>query len=213
MIFDEFIEILGALPFFDLATVVQLVGGKRNTVRTQLHRWIKSGKLVSLRRGMYAFGERYRRATVVPAEVANRLYVPSYLSCHWALGYYGLIPEGVAVHTSVTTRVPRQFTNEFGMFRYSNIKRPCLFGYARVTLQQRPVLLASPEKALLDLWHLASGEWDTERMAGMRFQNFDLVQQDCLDAYAARFRSPRLLRAVRAWRILSKSEMDGTVEL
>ena len=55
-------------------------------------------------RGMYTFADRYRRVPVSPAALANALYSPSYVSGLWALGFYGLIPEGVSSYTSVTTR-------------------------------------------------------------------------------------------------------------
>jgi predicted transcriptional regulator of viral defense system len=57
-----------------------------------------------------------------PAVLASQIYRPSYLSFHWALGYYGLIPERAVVYTSATTRVPRRFENALGRFRYIHVK-------------------------------------------------------------------------------------------
>ena len=65
---------------------------------------------------------------VAPATLANALCFPSYLSGLWALSFYGLIPEAVPVHTSVTTRGPADFENAYGMFRYTSIKRSFFFG-------------------------------------------------------------------------------------
>lgn len=212
MKFDDFVSMLPDLPFFDLAMIVQLSGEPREKVRTQLYRWRKDGKILSLRRGMYALADRYRRRRVHPAELANQLYRPSYLSGLWALGFYGLIPEMVVTHTSITTRVPRRFCNVFGTFRYFNIKRSGFFGYGTVEMQERKVLLADPEKALLDLWHLERGEWTPERMAAMRFQNTDLVNNDRLAQYVTRFKSPRLFRAVEVWNQWLMTP-EGTVTL
>ena len=75
------------------------------------------------------------------------------------------------------------------------------------------VFVATPEKALLDLWHLQSGVWDTDRMAEMRFQNFDVVSTGRLRDYAERFGAPRLKRAVSAWEQVSASTEEGTVLL
>ena len=121
MKFEKLISIIGQLPFFDLAMVVQLSGEERTKIRTQLHRWIRAHKILPLRRGMYALAEPYRRQEVFPPALANELYKPSYLSGIWACGYYGLIPEKVVTYSSVTTRVPRSFTNAFGTFQYSNV--------------------------------------------------------------------------------------------
>lgn len=199
MKFNDLIQLLPDVPFFDLAMVVQLSGEQRENIRIQLHRWCKNGKILPLRRGMYALADGYRRTPVQAAELANHLYRPSYLSGLWALGFYGLIPEMVVTHTSITTRVPRHFQNAFGAFRYFNIKHACFFGYRAVEISGRRVLLAEPEKALLDLWHLNRGEWNPARMAEMRFQNTDLIDNRRLSEHATRFESPRLLRAVEIW--------------
>jgi predicted transcriptional regulator of viral defense system len=212
MTFDAFCLLWGDQPYFDIAMAAQLSGESRQTLRTQLHRWTKAGKLLSLRRGMYAFSDPPRRRTISPASLSNSLYKPSYLSSYWALGYYGLIPERVAVFTSVTTRVPREFTNDFGVFRYSNTKQSLFFGYRSVSMDHHKVLLAEPEKALLDLWHLERGAWDRARMAGMRFQQMELTNQERLVDYARRFRSPRIERAVEHWRSLAETH-DEAVDL
>ena len=112
MKYDTFITLMGGQPFFDLAMIVQLSGESRATIQRQLYRWIEAGKLTHLRRGMYALPARYSRIPVNPAELANHLYRPSYLSREWALSYYGLIPEMTVTYTSVTTRMPTQFENE-----------------------------------------------------------------------------------------------------
>lgn len=213
MKYDTLVGLLGRAGWFDLATVVQLSGERRGNLRVQLYRWSKTGKLLALRRGMYAFPERYRGGPINLAEMANRLYAPSYLSTHWALGYFGLIPERVVTFTSVTTRVPRTFENAFGRFRYRNVKASAFFGYRPVAIEGRRVLLAEPEKALLDLWHLEEGRWDADRMAEMRFQGFEMVDAAKLGEYAARFGSPRLTAAVGEWAGLAASAAEGMVEL
>ena len=209
MKYVDFCSLLGDQPYFDIAMAAQLSGESRQTLRTQLHRWSKAGKLLPLRRGMYAFSDPPRRRTINPASLSNYLYKPSYLSTYWALGYYGLIPERVAVFTSVTTRVPREFTNDFGVFRYSNIKQDLFFGYRSVSMDQHKVLLAEPEKALLDMWHLQRGAWDHARMSGMRFQAMELTNERRLVDYARRFRSPRIERAVEHWKALAASRDDS----
>ena len=81
------------MPFFDLATAVQLTQESHPAVVNQLYRWSRAGKLVPLRRGMYAFADRYRRTAVSPAALANALYSPSYISGLWALAFVGLIRD------------------------------------------------------------------------------------------------------------------------
>lgn len=213
MNFDRAVALLGRLPFFDLPAVLQITGEKRADLQTQLYRWARAGKLILLRRGMYTLAERYRQASVNPAELANHLYRPSYLSGLWALGYYGLIPEQVVQYTSVTPRVPRLFENDFGEYEYRHLKAPAFFGYCRVRIQTAEVLMAEPEKALLDFWHLTTGAWTEDRMVEMRFQNQGQIRATRLRACAARFDSPRLFRAVAAWQEAGKTQNEGTVQL
>jgi len=213
MKFDDIVSAVGNMPFFDLATVAQLSGERRPSLCMQLSRLVRQGKIKSLRRGMYALGEPYRKVNPNPAMLANRIYAPSYLSFHWALGYYGMIPEMVFMFTSATTRVPRLFKNEFGSFQYRHIKLDFFAGYQTVVIDRQKVLVAVPEKSLLDLWHIEDGEWTTERMASMRFQNFELVSLKKLNRYAEMFKSPRLIRAVRNWRTYMEAEMKGVKEL
>jgi len=213
MQFNELLELLGEKGCFDLASAAQLSGLPVKKWVVQAHRWRKAGKLISLRRGMYAFSEKYRRVKINPSQLANQIYTPSYLSTHWALGFYGLIPEKVVTYTSITSRVPKTFSNEFGTFSYRHIKPGAFFGYHRMSMDGTTVLLAEPEKALLDLWHLERGVWDPVRMAEMRFQNMELIQPKKLVQYTARFASPRLRKAVRVWMDLKQEQPQGTVEL
>ena len=210
---DTAVDLLGGMPFFDLATAVQLTQESHPTVVNQFHRWSRAGKLVPLRRGMYAFADRYRRTSVSPAALANALYPPSYISGLWALGFFGLIPEAVYAYTSVTTRTPRRFDNPFGTFRYTAIKRSFFFGYRTVSVAGTDVLLATPEKALLDLFHLSTGEWDRPRMIEMRFQQTAVIDRPSLDACARRMGKPRILRAVRVWRECCDGREEDGVDL
>jgi hypothetical protein len=161
----------------------------------------------------YAFAEAYRRGEVHPGALANGLYTPSYLSLHWAMGYYGLIPEKVVVYTSVTSRQPRRFDNAFGHFQYRHLKADAFSGYVALQMSGHKVLVARPEKALLDFWHLESGPWDSSRMREMRFQNFDIVDPNDLRQGAEKFASKRLNKAVQIWLELAEQEQQHTVEL
>jgi hypothetical protein len=210
---DELLRLVPDAPWFDLPMLLQVSGEKREGLRVQLSRWMRDGKVIGLRRGVYTLGDRYRRTTVVPAALANDLYRPSYLSGLWALGYYDMIPERVVWFTSVTPRVPRRFENPFGVFAYHSIKREAFFGYVTVTIGGRPVLVAEPEKALLDHWHLSPGEWTPARLGEMRYQDETLVRPEVLRGHAERFRSPRLVRAAERWLAAAAKAGEGTIQL
>ncbi len=213
MNFDDVVQLVGPMPCFDLPLLVQSFDDRRESIRVQLSRWMKQGKVIGLRRGMYTLSDTYRRAALTPAMLASRLYRPSYLSGLWALGHYDLIPERVVRLTSVTPRVPRRFENPFGVFEYRNVKQAFFLGFESAGTAGHDFLVARPEKALLDHWHLTEGEWTTERLAEMRYQHVGRVTESRLCEYASRFRSPRLDRAVQRWLRLAADLEEGTVTL
>lgn len=118
----------------------------------QLHLWVKKGYLLKLRNGFYAFVKD--REKIKSEEIATLLYQPSYLSLESALAWYGLIPEMVYAHISVTARINRTFTNVFGTFIYRHLKAELFWGYTEIKTDHGHYLLAEPEKALLDYIYL-----------------------------------------------------------
>lgn len=209
MKFDHFIKEVGGLPFFDLALILQTSGEPRRRLLVQLHRWTRAGKVIALRRGLYTLADAYRRASLSPLTLAHELYRPSYLSGVWALGFYGLIPEKVAVFTSVTPRVTRSFRNPLGDFSYSSLKQTFFWGFGSREVQGEAVWMGEPEKALLDFWHLNRGEWTANRLEEMRFQGFEGVDMNRLSEYAQRWGASRLIRAVSRYRALGEMQNEG----
>lgn len=118
----------------------------------QLHLWVKKGYLLKLRNGVYAFVKDRER--IKDEEIAALLYQPSYLSLESALAWYGFIPEMVYAHVSVTARINRTFTNDFGTFIYRHLKAELFWGYIEIKTDYGHYLLAEPEKALLDYLYL-----------------------------------------------------------
>ena len=213
MKYGSLVELVGSMECFDLPLLVQAFAEPREVIRVQLSRWMSDGKVIGLRRGVYTLADTYRRVSVAPARLANQLYRPSYLSGLWALGYYDMIPERVVWLTSATPRVPRRFENSFGIFDYRSIKQKAFFGYITASHGDQSIVIAEPEKALLDHWHLTSGEWTQERLEEMRYQHFQQANKEKLRAYADRFQSPRLYRAVERWLTVMAEEEKGTVIL
>jgi len=88
----------------------------------------KKGYIKKIIKGYYIFSDSELNDNVL-FEIANRIYVPSYISYEMALSYYNLIPESVYDITSVSTRRTYNFNTLIASFSYRTIK-PCLFfGY------------------------------------------------------------------------------------
>lgn len=194
MKFGQLVELVADLPYFDLPLLIQMIQAERESVRVQLSRWMKQGKVIGLRRGLYTLASPYRRATLRPEMLANDLHRPSYLSGLWAMGYYDLIPEKVVWYTSVTARSPCRYENALGLFVYHHVSRERFFGYRKT--DDAGFFIAEPEKAILDHWHLTEGVWTIHRLAEMRYQNLDQLDVKRLRDYARRMSSPRLSRTI-----------------
>jgi hypothetical protein len=143
-------------------------------LRRQLSRWVTSGHLVQLRRGLYALAPPYRKTEPHPFLVANRLVRGSYVSLQSALAHHGLIPEHVPVITSVTSGRPQRRENPFGSFEYHHCPPNRLTGYRVEKLGGgQEALVATPAKALADLIHLVPGADSRAYLSELRLTNLE----------------------------------------
>lgn len=118
-----------------------------------LSRLLKSGAINKVSRGLYVFGEDWRRRPLSKFLIANKLATPSYISFESALSHYGLIPESVYVTTSATfQRNNKSFKTPYGDFTYQHIQSS-LFALEIESLKtdSGTILMATPMKALFDL--------------------------------------------------------------
>ena len=115
--------------------------------------WLeKQGVIIRLKRGLYVINPEYSGKTLSSELIANHLYAPSYISMSTALRYYGLIPEAVYVHQSMTVKHSRNFQTPVGSYDYKYISREAFsIGVRSMHKGDYAFLIASPEKALCDL--------------------------------------------------------------
>jgi predicted transcriptional regulator of viral defense system len=195
MKFSELLTIVGEEPLF--GTGILLTGDvDPNDVRRQLSRWVKAGKILQLRRGLYALAPPYNKKEPHPFLVANHMARGSYVSCQSALAYYELIPEYVPVTISVTGERPARRKTQWGEFEFHHVKPELLFGYRRTEVSPRQeAFVASPEKALLDLIYLQPGGDLPAYLKELRLQNLERINLGELERQAATGDQPKLLRA------------------
>jgi predicted transcriptional regulator of viral defense system len=177
-----------------------LLAGNESTaqVRLQLGRWVKSGRVLRLRRGIYALAPAWRRIEPHPFTVANALQRGSYVSLQSALEFHGIIPEHVPTVTSVGPGRPEIIRNPLGTFRFSHLAKNLLFGYIRIEVAPRQfAFVASPEKALLDLIYRTPGADSPEYIGELRLQNLEAMDIPKLIAMAERSGRPKLIRTAR----------------
>lgn len=198
MEFGTLLSIVGESPVFK--TGLLLAGAESpDYIRRQLSGWVSAGKIWQLRRGLYMLAPPYQKVAPHPFLVANRMALGSYVSLQAALAYYGMIPEYVPVTTSVTTQRPGEWETPIGHFAYRHIRPRLFFGYHIIKVDDRQeALVASPEKALLDLIYLQPGGDTPSYLESLRLQNLAQVQINELKRIAHIVDKPKLDRAVAA---------------
>lgn len=112
---------------------------------------MRRGVIVRVKKGLYVFGDAYRRRPVSRELLANLIHGPSYVSLDYALSYHGLIPERVTTVTSVTPKRPKRFETPLGCFLYRQVPASAFsIGMQRVEMDDVAFLIASPERSLAD---------------------------------------------------------------
>lgn len=139
--------------------VVMDVLATYNRPNDKISEMIKSGELISLRRGLYVPGPELDLPIPDSFVIANHLRGPSYISLETALSYWGLIPERVYEISSVSTKTSKTYETSLGRFSFQFSPTPFYsFGIKSVRLTEfQTALVASPEKALCDKIVLTSG--------------------------------------------------------
>ena len=112
----------------------------------------RSGAIIRLKKGLYVANMEGSGSPLCRELIANHLYGPSYVSSHYALSQYGLIPERVYMLTSVTTRHTRSFHNSLAHFSYRGVSKEYFpIGITQKEEEGVTYLIATPEKALCDM--------------------------------------------------------------
>ena len=172
-----------------------------------LVRWQRKGYILRLRNRWYAFNdaESYENIEWL---AANLIYAPSYISLHTALSWYNLIPEMVVTTTSVSSRKTNKFSTPLGNFDYHRIK-PELFGfgyafedmdaYRSEGTNSRKIMVATPQKAILDFFYINSFYSLEKDMEDLRLNDTELAKivNKEFYQYLARYESRALESRIR----------------
>jgi len=212
MEFESLLKLIGDDPVFESSLL--LAGDiDPKIVRLQLTRWVNSGRIYQLRRGLYSIAPPYQKIQPHPFLVANHLQRASYVSLQSALAFYGLIPETVNITISVTAGRPERLETPLGIFEFRHIKSTLLFGYQMTDLGGQNALVATPEKALLDLVYLHPGGESLNYLHGLRLQNLDRLDPGLLKKQSDVFDSPKMRTAVKGISQLITGEKSEYEEL
>jgi len=204
MKWQQLLDLAGDEPAFS-SSLLKTAGISPAEAGKQLSRWVKSGKLIQLRRGLYVLSEPYRKTQPHPFYLANKLQRGSYVSLQSALEYYGLIPEYVPAVTSITTRRSQTLATPLGNFIFRHVKSELFFDYVQIDMGGKQLaFVATPEKSLLDLLYLTPGSDNPSYLRELRLQNLENLNIERLKSLASQTRSRKLIRATGILEDLSR---------
>lgn len=171
MDFEKALSPFGIFRLLDILKIYPTFDSRR------LHEWQKKGYITKLIKGHYIFNSiKIEQALLF--QIANVLTRPSYISLESALSYYRFIPEQSFSVTSVTTLKTNHYETPKGSFLYQSVKPSLFFGYQVIPSNKRPILLAEPEKAVLDFLYLHPELKDVSDIDGMRLNGPELEVLD-----------------------------------
>lgn len=140
---------------------VSLFWGETNVdfVRKKLYRFLKTGKIYSVRKGIYANDKNYNKY-----ELASKIFTPSYVSFETVLVKAGVIFQfyGQIFAASYLTR---ELIIDEQEYSFKKIKYEILINRAGIEVKDN-YFVASPERAFLDVVYL-NKEYHFDNLSGL----------------------------------------------
>lgn len=118
-----------------------------NFVRKKLYRYIKAGKLYSVRKGIYAKDKNYEKY-----ELATKIFIPSYVSFETVLVKAGVVFQFYG-QIFVASYLTRELAIAGQAYVFKKIKDPILTNRTGIEVGGN-YFIASPERAFLDVIYL-----------------------------------------------------------
>jgi hypothetical protein len=142
------------IPFVRKDNFRLIFGGiKDNSYDQNIKNWLKAGKIIALKRGLYIFKSYWDKCPNKDEYLrylSAVVYSPSYVSKETVLAGYGMMTEAVYGISAVTDKIPRTFNSDIGVFGYSKIKNSLFCGFDERFFGQAKYFVASKSKALFD---------------------------------------------------------------
>jgi predicted transcriptional regulator of viral defense system len=139
---------------FGYEEIARMLGISIDAARVSACRYVKQGLLVRLKRNLYVLRDRWESLDREEMfRIANVLQVPSYVSLMTALDYYQITTQMQRDFCeSIAVKRTREIEVDDTLFNFSRVNERLYFGFRR----ERGFFIATPEKALLDAFYLAS---------------------------------------------------------
>ncbi len=161
------LETVKSLPFFDLEDLLG-VEKNRTYLKVLLSRYVKTGKVIRLKRGLYVT-KNYFEKLENPENRKNYLeflsgtiYSPSYLSLDYVLSKHNIIAENPINFTAVSKKKTASFSNIFGNYFYHKVRNDLFCGFELVKENDFTIFRATKAKALFDYLYLRKNDLSNE---------------------------------------------------
>ena len=147
---QSLLKTLGNIPFE--AHVLRNMFSRYQSPEKKILQMVRDGYIIRIKQGLYVVAPAVSGKLLVRELIANHIYGPSYLSAHFALRPYGLIPERVTVMSSFTTRHTREFDTPVGLYTYRQVNSDYFpIGITMKEEEGVTFMIATAEKAVCDM--------------------------------------------------------------
>jgi predicted transcriptional regulator of viral defense system len=141
-----------ATPVVESRDIAALLKVSASNATTILRRLVRQGMIIHLSRGRWLVNEKIDRLAL--PELISAPY-PAYISMQSALFHHGLIEQIPSVVYAVTPARPRRLQTPMGTISFHRMPPELFKGFELPPRSDAKI--ATPEKALFDLFYLAPG--------------------------------------------------------
>ncbi len=146
---DYILELMRAKSTIFTINEISLLWGESdvNFIRKKMYRYVKAGKICSVRRGIYAKDKNYDKY-----ELATKIYTPSYISFETVLAKAGVIFQ-LYGQIFIASYLSRELLIGDQTYSFRKIKNSVLTNKTGME-EKDNYFIASPERAFLDVIYL-----------------------------------------------------------
>lgn len=149
----EYLDILLRSPktvFSTKDAALLWVEERESTVSARLNKYVKAGKLIRVRRGLYAKDKNYDKF-----ELATKIYTPSYISFETVLAKAGVVFQFYG-QVFIASYITREVIVDGQTYSYKRIRDQILTNHTGVEAKNN-YYIASPARAFLDIVYASKG--------------------------------------------------------
>jgi hypothetical protein len=166
---DYLLELMRAGSTVFTTSEIALLWGESDVqmVRKKLYRYVKTGKLFSLRKGVYAKDKKYDKY-----ELATKILTPAYVSLETVLARAGVIFQFYG-QIFVVSYLTREMTIDGNLYTFKKIKDVILTNRAGIEVKDN-YFIATPERALLDVLYL-NKDYHFDNLININWDKVDII--------------------------------------